>query len=65
MKLRGFMSFGLSMGVYGVKHRAKNQHANNHTDPHNEHMQVIDVAADLGNTRRHVDLVFSTGQRCQ
>ncbi len=65
VKLRSLVSFRLTMRINRVEHRAKHQNPDNHADPHNQHMELEDIGADFGDTRRHIDLIFSAGQRCK
>ena len=52
---------GLAVMIDGINDSAEHHNSDNHTDPQDQHMQIVDGATDLGHTNRHIEFPSRLG----
>src|SRR5690606_36264688 len=65
VEIGGLIALGFAVHNHAVKHDREHHDPDHHTDPENDHVQVIDLPAHLGNAGGHVDHLTPGSAICQ
>ena len=61
MEIGGLGVNRAAVGEHRVEHRAEHDHADADADPEDQHVEVVNLAADLGGAFGHVQGHFGAG----